>query len=110
MTGFGDPVFNPAASGAEKRTASRSLTSVAYTDFWQGAGVDRGRLAQALSQLPDTADELNAVGKDLGVAVSDIHLGADASETTVKHAPLADYRIVYFATHGLVAGDIKGVA
>jgi CHAT domain-containing protein len=24
--------------------------------------------------------------------------------------PLADYRIVYFATHGLVAGDIKGLA
>jgi CHAT domain-containing protein len=23
---------------------------------------------------------------------------------------LADYRVVYFATHGLVAGDIKGVA
>jgi CHAT domain-containing protein len=64
----------------------------------------------ALPQLPDTADELNAVAKDLGVAASDIHLGADASETTVKRAPLADYRVVYFATHGLVAGDIKGVA
>ena len=33
-----------------------------------------------------------------------------ASETTVKRAPLADYSIVYFATHGLVAGDVKGVA
>jgi CHAT domain-containing protein len=28
----------------------------------------------------------------------------------VKRAPLADYRIVYFATHGLVAGDVRGVA
>jgi CHAT domain-containing protein len=28
----------------------------------------------------------------------------------VKHAPLENYRIVYFATHGLVAGDIKGLA
>ena len=28
----------------------------------------------------------------------------------MKRAPLADYRIVYFATHGLVAGDVKGVA
>jgi CHAT domain-containing protein len=63
-----------------------------------------------LPQLPDTADELNAVAKDLGAAASDLHLGGDASETTVKRAPLADYRIVYFATHGLVAGDIKGVA
>jgi CHAT domain-containing protein len=110
MTGFGDPAFNPAEEGRERRTASRNVTSVAYSDFWQGAGIDRGKLALALPQLPDTADELNAVGKDLGVAASDIHLGSDASETTVKRAPLADYRIVYFATHGLVAGDIKGVA
>jgi CHAT domain-containing protein len=28
----------------------------------------------------------------------------------VKRLPLANYRIVYFATHGLVAGDIKGLA
>lgn len=28
----------------------------------------------------------------------------------MKRLPLAHYRIVYFATHGLVAGDIKGLA
>ena len=48
--------------------------------------------------------------KDLGVAAADIHLGSDASETTLKRAPLSDYSIVYFATHGLVAGDVKGLA
>jgi CHAT domain-containing protein/Tfp pilus assembly protein PilF len=110
MTGFGDPLFNPADAGGGRRTASRSLNNVAYTDFWRGAGVDRKLLAAALSQLPDTADELNAVAKDLGVPRSDIHLGSDASETTVKRTPLADYRVVYFATHGLVAGDVKGIA
>jgi CHAT domain-containing protein/Tfp pilus assembly protein PilF len=110
MTGFGDPVFNPSEGAGEKRTASRSLANVAYTDFWQGVGVDRARLAEALPQLPDTADELKAVAKDLSVTAADIHLGSDASETTVKRAPLADYRIIYFATHGLVAGDVKGVA
>ncbi len=114
MTGFGDPLFNPGLKPADgqrsTKTAARSLATGAYTDFWQGAGVDRARLVDALPQLPDTADELNAVAKDLGVAASDIHLGEDASETTVKRAPLADYGIVYFATHGLVAGDVKGVA
>ena len=120
MIGFGDPLFNPTQDvPGDKRTAtlpgttksaSRSVTTAAYTDFWQGAGVDRAKLAQALPQLPDTADELNAVARNLGVAASDIHLGADASETTVKRAPLADYSIVYFATHGLVAGDVKGLA
>lgn len=120
MTGFGDPLFNPLQGGAGDRraaakpgaikSAARGVTNAAYTDFWQGAGVDRARLSQVLAQLPDTADELNAVARDLGVSESDIHLGEDASETTVKRAPLADYSIVYFATHGLVAGDVKGVA
>ncbi len=120
MTGFGDPLFDPSQENSGDRrgatrpgtvkSAARGVTNAAYTDFWKGAGVDRARLAQALPQLPDTADELNAVAKDLGVSSADIHLGEDASETTVKRAALADYSIVYFATHGLVAGDVKGVA
>lgn len=42
--------------------------------------------------------------------VDDVKLRKEASETNVKRMPLADYRVVYFATHGLVAGDIKGLA
>jgi CHAT domain-containing protein/Tfp pilus assembly protein PilF len=117
FTGFGDPVFDPAQQDGDRRAArpaqsvaARSLATAAYTDFWQGAGVDRARLAAALPPLPDTADELNAVARDLGGAAADIHLGADASETTVKRTPLADFAIIYFATHGLVAGDVKGIA
>ncbi len=67
-------------------------------------------LSKALPQLPDTALELKAVAQKLGAPANDIHLGRDASETVLKAAPLAIYRIVYFATHGLVAGDIKGLA
>jgi CHAT domain-containing protein len=33
-------------------------------------------------------------------------LGRNATE---ERLPLADYRVVYFATHGLVAGDIEGL-
>jgi CHAT domain-containing protein len=114
MTGFGDPLFNPTETGpAERRAAgkvaARSIATIAYTDFWRGAGVDRARLSQALPQLPDTADELSAVAKDVGATDADIHLGRDASETTLKRAPLAQYGIIYFATHGLVAGDVKGL-
>jgi CHAT domain-containing protein/Tfp pilus assembly protein PilF len=114
MIGFGDPLFDPDRDGNDEhrdlKTAARNLATGAYTDFWQGAGIDRVRLARALPPLPDTADELNAIARSLGVAAGDVHLGRDASETTLKRAPLADYRIVYFATHGLVAGDVKGLA
>ncbi len=107
LVGFGDPVFapQPSAPAGGARNATR-----AYADFWRGAGVDRTKLAEALPQLPDTADELKAIAAKVGAAASDIHLKGEAAEATLKRLPLADYRIVYFATHGLVAGDIKGVA
>ncbi|MDX2157638.1 MAG: hypothetical protein SFW09_14135 [Hyphomicrobiaceae bacterium] len=40
----------------------------------------------------------------------DLHFGVAASETTVKAADLSRYRIVYFATQGLVAGELKGLS
>jgi CHAT domain-containing protein len=54
-------------------------------------------------------NELKAVAATLGAPASDIHVADDATETTVKRTSLANYRVVYFATHGLVAGDVKGV-
>ena len=116
MTGFGDPIFNPAQKAAvtatrpdQDRGPQRCDAAPIPISGRAPASIARGCRTR-LPQLPDTADELNAVAKDLGVAAADIHLGEDASETTVKRAPLADYGIVYFATHGLVAGDVKGLA
>jgi CHAT domain-containing protein len=89
---------------------SRSLATRSYTDFWQGAGVDRRQLGQSLPQLPDAADELKAVARNLGAPFSDIHLGRDASEATVKRCLSPITASSTSATHGLVAGDIKGLA
>jgi CHAT domain-containing protein/Tfp pilus assembly protein PilF len=111
MIGFGDPVFSPGrAQEGDRRTARSRGKARAYSDYWRGAGLDRTMLMHALPQLPDTADELKTIAQALGVSAADILLGPDATVTAVKRAPLANYRIVYFATHGLVAGDIKGVA
>ncbi len=109
---FGDPVFVASAAVCRTagKTATRSLVTRGYTKFWHGAGIDRAKLGQALPALPDTADELKAIAQKLGVPDSDIYLGRNASESNVKRAALSDYRIVYFATHGLVAGDVKGLA
>jgi CHAT domain-containing protein/Tfp pilus assembly protein PilF len=110
LIGFGDPVFNAEEEGrpsAEDRTA---VATRSYTEFWKGVDIDRSLLSKALPRLPETAAELRAVAQNLGAPQSSIHLRQDASETTVKRASLADYRVVYFATHGLVAGEIKGLA
>ena len=114
LVGFGDPVFDPSerARALEERRRAKSRVAAntrAYSEFWQGAAIDRTKLAQALPSLLDSADELKAVAAKLAAPAADIHLGKDASETTVKRTALANYRVVYFATHGLVAGDIQGL-
>ena len=53
--------------------------------------------------LPETADELCEVGRRLGASKSDILLGSQATESVLKDLSktgrLAQYRILYFATH-----------
>jgi CHAT domain-containing protein len=114
MVGFGDPIFNPSAvpPNGQRQAArtARALNARSYTEYWRGAAIDRSQLAQSLPQLPDTAVELKSIAQKIGAPASDIHLGRDANETTVKRTPLWDFRIVYFATHALVAGDVKGLA
>jgi CHAT domain-containing protein len=50
----------------------------------------------------------------MGVPESEIWLGARATEANIKDLSdsgrLADYRIVHFATHGVIAGEFSGFA
>jgi CHAT domain-containing protein len=108
MIGFGDPVFDRTTRtiGRPKVAAlNRSLTS-----FYRGVTADTRALADALPPLPETADELRAVAKILGASSEDIELEEAASVTTVKNHPLSNYRVVYFATHALVAGEVEKFA
>jgi CHAT domain-containing protein/tetratricopeptide (TPR) repeat protein len=70
--------------------------------------------ARQVPPLPETRDEVCAVAKTLGALGKEeatIWLGARATETSVKaldaEARLAHYRVVHFATHGLLAGETK---
>ena len=46
----------------------------------------------------------------VGATEADIILGPKATETRVKQTRLEDYRIIYFATHGLLAGEVAKLA
>ena len=108
LIGFGDPVFDRTMQipGRQKVTAlNRSLTS-----FYRAITADTKALADALPVLPETADELHAIAQILGANSEDIKLGEAASVTTVKKQPLYNYRVVYFATHALVAGQVEKLA
>jgi CHAT domain-containing protein/tetratricopeptide (TPR) repeat protein len=100
MIAFADPVFSKA-----EKTQVTELRSV--PGFYRGGQLDLAGLSQALRRLPETADEVRAIAAVLKADKNDLKLGTAASVTTVKQSKLDDYRIVYFATHGLVAGDVE---
>ena len=62
--------------------------------------------------MPETADEVCAVGRTVGASKDDIHLGARATEAGIKAlsktGTLRRYKVVHFATHGALAGELKG--
>jgi CHAT domain-containing protein len=114
LVGFGNPKFRQNESETEANASQEKVASAgktrAYASYFHGARPDLMVLRQGLAPLPETANELRVVAKRLGAPESDIHLGVAASEATVKSMDLRPYRVVYFATHGLVAGEVDGLA
>ncbi len=107
--GFGDPVFSKqqAAQVPQQAAASRgvNLRNIPL----QRDGVNSAQLAQ-LARLPDTADEIREIASSLKAdSRSDVFLGVTANEQNVKQSDLARYKVVAFATHGLVPGDLDGL-
>jgi CHAT domain-containing protein len=103
LIAFADPVFSKAARA--QQVAMRSITS-----FYRGTQVDVAAIGDYLPQLPGTRREAQQIAADLKADPADIKLGLAATETVVKQTKLDQYRIVYFATHGLVAGDLETFA
>jgi CHAT domain-containing protein/tetratricopeptide (TPR) repeat protein len=116
LVGFGDPVFGPPKGSAEPRRAAAkaaapsALGTRSYGSYWHGTRADLDILRTDLAPLPETATELKAVARWLGATEGDLKLGPAASEATVKGTDISLYRVVYFATHALVAGEIASLA
>jgi CHAT domain-containing protein len=89
--GVGDPAFAESITVPEDVAAEPAM--------------DTARLIASLAPLPESRDELNAIADALGAPASSILVGADASEANLAALSLGDYRVIAFATHGLIAGD-----
>ena len=81
--------------------------------FFRGATADVAAV-RSLEPLPETTDEVCATAAALGAGEEALRLGADATEAEVKllseQARLSRVRILHFATHGLISGDLSGLA
>jgi CHAT domain-containing protein len=120
--GFGDPmlvggldcpetqVASTCPSLAAPPAAGASLVAVgeARIDSVLRSG---GELAdveavRALCPLPETALELQCVAGSVDAGADAVHVGDRATVPDVLGAHLDQFRIVHFATHGLLAGEM----
>jgi len=121
FVGFGDPWFNEAEAKEAQSQGAASDTVIASRG---GAGKGLHIVLRAapktesaasasvanLPRLPETADEVRNIAIALKADLdADVFLGAKANEETVRTADLAHRRVVMFATHGLVPGDLDGL-
>ncbi len=99
--GFGDPILK----GAPGEARGVSVAKI----FARGAVADT-REVQGMARLPESADELRAIAKTLKADKKNVVLAEAATEQQVKKTDLTPFRVLAFATHGLMAGDFKGLA
>ena len=116
---FGDPLFSqeqadqaakdePKTQVADAGNVTRGMP-LKRRSSPQLDGVDSADLAM-LPRLPDTADELRSIALALQAdPAKALHLGKDANEQVVKSMDLSGVKVLAFATHGLVAGELDGL-
>jgi CHAT domain-containing protein len=123
FAGFGDPFFSRTQlAKAQKESSEASLGHPELEGQLKVRGIrvtGEGNLDNykiwssqltMLDRLPDTADEILSIARTMGVdSEQDIFLGKRASEHQVKKMNLSDRRVIAFASHGLVQGDLDGL-
>jgi CHAT domain-containing protein len=119
LIAFGDPYFSKeqaddaaktdkAIQVADASIATRGVP-LKRRNSPQLEGVDSVQLGQ-LPRLPDTSDELTSIALALQADPTKVlNLGKDANEKKVKSMDLSGFKIVAFATHGLVPGELDGL-
>jgi CHAT domain-containing protein len=98
--GVGDPDFKGAPAPAAQ---------LAVGPLFASRGIGDSRAIGELPRLPESADELRAVASALGASPKDLLLRGDATERELRKRTLNDYRVISFATHAIVRGEIDGV-
>jgi CHAT domain-containing protein/Tfp pilus assembly protein PilF len=98
--GIGDPLLRGHPQG-ERGSNPASLL--------RGKFVDVERIRE-LPPLPDTAEELRQIARVMGATENELLLRERACEPMIRRTALDRYKVVAFATHGLISGELVGLA
>jgi CHAT domain-containing protein len=109
--GFGDPLFSWAQAAALQLAAKLLKTRgvpLRLRNLATSSQVSSAELA-LLPRLPDTGEEIAEIARVLKAGPEDVFIQLKATETAVLETDLSRRRVVMFATHGLVPGDLNGL-
>lgn len=114
FVGFGDPDFavqpKPQDASVESvaTRASQRVLRLADADLLSLHPLPDS--LPAIPALPETRDEVTSIAKLLrSDPAQSLYLGARASRSNALHQDLSRYRMLAFATHGLIPGDVPGL-
>ncbi len=103
---FADPAFDPQAIATATGSADlRKVRQRAMGSADPTTAFDYRRVAR----LPETLEEAQALAMSLGAGTAGVIHGSAATRSRVLKEDLSDVRVVAFATHGLVPGELPGV-
>jgi CHAT domain-containing protein len=105
FVGFGDPNFSGTSSSTRGVGGVRLIKEISSQTG--GELADPNQLRQVLAPLPETAGELRAIADTFGASHDNVFLQDKATVPTVTALDLSQYRVVDFATHALVAGEVE---
>jgi CHAT domain-containing protein len=104
FAGWGDPQFKAAQAQTTGDAPNTLETADARTTLRYGD----------MAPLPETRGELTRIAQALQGDARNVFLGAEASRANVlaqnRAGQLATKRVIAFATHGLKAGELPGLA
>ncbi len=101
LLAFGNPLLGGSVG------ISRSLDDV---EGLFSNGLANVEAVRSLAPLPNTDRELKRIAKTLGTSEQSLYLGQQATESALKKADMAGVNVLAFATHGLLSGELSGLA
>jgi CHAT domain-containing protein len=84
-------------------------SSLKIDQLFDNRGVINIEEIKQLPSLPETAEEVKSIAGILDADFNDLYLQNDANEEKVKAIDLSKSKVISFATHGLVSGEIRGL-
>lgn len=108
FAGFGNPILD--GPSEKNRNRSAQLASRGTGAYFKGQYGDVDAI-RTMAPLPQTEIELYSLAKIMKAdPQQSLWLGKRATETNLKLADLSQKRVLAFATHGLMSGEMSGLA